>query len=415
MFEKKALLARKSLISKKLFLVFLFTAFSLTASRDRENVQNLSDEIQQASIYIPKVKTRLLKEKTLKNSILLTGELEPICMVDIKSKVQGRVESLCLKDGREASETVQVKKGEVLAVLDSADFKAGLDQAEASKTAAEIAVQMAKTVLKDKQRDKDRMENLYLKGAISLKQKELAVLEHNSCLERLKQAKANLQLAKAALQRAGLLYEEAFIKAPFDGVLIKRYVSLGDLAVPGAPIFRLQKADTLKLLINVPERSVAKIKPGLQAEVQVDALQGKTFISKIEKIYPVIDPLTRSATVELRLDNSQIRQPGAAENMISCREHTSSNCLFPGMFARARLILEKKEKALAVPNSCLLKGRFVYVFKDGTVHLKKIVPGLKENGLIEVVSGLKAGEEIVVVGQNKLSDGMKAEKFLDKK
>lgn len=376
--------------------VFLLLAF--TDSNSKTNTGNkgsVNAELNSQEAYIPKVQTRVLQEKTIKNTILLTGDLEAMAVVDIKSKVQGRVESLTLKNGQEASEALEVKAGETIAILDHSDFQTKLDQAKAGVEAAEVAVKMITMVLEDKSLDQTRMENLFAKGAISLKQKELAVLDYKRSLEQLNQARANLQLSKAVLKGAELLYKEAFIKAPFDGTLIKKYVSLGDLVGPGAPLFRLQKTGELKMLIKIPERILSQMKIGTEVEIKLDALEKQTILSKIEKIYPVVDPLTRSITVELRIKNSS---------------RANQRQLFPGMFATAKLILKKKEKALAVSASSIIKGGFVYVFKEGKVRLKKINLGLKENDQVEVVSGLTVGEEVVEFGQNKLSDGVKAEK-----
>jgi len=167
------------------------------------------------------------------------------------------------------------------------------------------------------------------------------------------------------------------------------------LVNPGAPLFRLQKIDELKLLIKIPERILSQMNIGTEVEIKVDALENQILLSKVEKIYPVVDPLSRSITVELRIKNPLRKD---------------QKQLFPGMFATAKLILEKKENAIAIPTSSVVKGGFVYVFKEGSVHLKKINLGLKENDLVEVISGLTVGEEVVVFGQNKLSDGSPAEK-----
>ena len=389
-------------------VVFLFLSFTdvtdAKANADKTTKADVNTELNSQAVYIPKVQTKILEEKTIKNTILLTGELEALAVVDIKSKVQGRVENLTLKNGQEASEALEVKAGETIAILDHLDFQTRLDQAQAGLKAAEVGVKMSKMVLEDKRLDKTRMENLFVKGAISLKQKELAVLDYKRCFEQLNQAKANLALSKAAFKGAELLYKEAFILAPFDGTLIRKYVSLGDLVGPGAPLFRVQKIDELKLLIKIPERILSQMRIGTEVEVKVDALENQIILSKVEKIYPVVDPLSRSITVELRIKNSPVKETEAIKTKASQKQ------LFPGMFATAKLILEKKERAIAVPASSIIKGGFVYVFKENKVHLKKINLGLKENDLVEVVSGLSLGEEIVVFGQNKLSDGASAER-----
>jgi len=160
----------------------------------------------------------------------------------------------------------------------------------------------------------------------------------------------------------------------------------------------------LKLLIKIPERILSQMQIGTEVEVKVDALENQMILSKVEKIYPVVDRLSRSITVELRIKNSPVKETEAIKTKASQKQ------LFPGMFATAKLILEKKERAIAVPASSIIKGGFVYVFKENKVHLKKINLGLKENDLVEVVSGLSLGEEIVVFGQNKLSDGASAER-----
>lgn len=353
------------------------------------------DQAMETASYTPKIETQLLQEKTIQNAILLTGELEALAVVDIKSKVQGRVEDLNLSEGEASEEAKDVQKGQVLGFLDKKDFQNKLDQAKAGYEAAQVNVKMAEMVLEDKKADQARMENLFAKGAISLKQKELAVLDYKRCSEQLKQAHANLQISQAALEGAELLYNEAFIQSPFDGTLIKKYVSVGDLVGPGSPLFRVQKIDEMKLLIKLPERFISLLKIGSEVQIHIDALKNELFVSKVEKIYPVVDSLSRSATVELRLKNPV---------------KNGQKILFPGMYATANLILEKKERAIAIPASSIIKGGFVYVFKEGKVHLKKIDLGLKSEDLVEVKAGLEAGEEIVVLGQQKLSDGMAAEK-----
>ena len=164
------------------FFLLSFTAVNAESNTNQNQLDktkaDVNTELNSQAAYIPKVQTKILEEKTIKNTILLTGELEALAVVDIKSKVQGRVENLTLENGQEASEALDVKAGETLAILDHLDFQTKLDQAQAGLKAAEVAVKMSKMVLEDKVLDKTRMENLFAKGAISLKQKELAILDY---------------------------------------------------------------------------------------------------------------------------------------------------------------------------------------------------------------------------------------------
>jgi len=158
----------------------------------------------------------------------------------------------------------------------------------------------------------------------------------------------------------------------------------------------LMKIDTLILKIKVPERFAFKLQQNMQATLSVDAKKGSIFTCKVYKIYPSIDPITRSVEVELLVENKD-------------------RALMPGLFAKVNLELEKIENTLAISENSIISRRYVYVVKDDKVNLRQIKRGIQDHDLVEIVEGLKEGEEVVTIGQHKLSENMQIQKYSEDK
>jgi multidrug efflux pump subunit AcrA (membrane-fusion protein) len=195
---------------------------------------------------------------------------------------------------------------------------------------------------------------------------------------------------------AGMKFELSEVISPVEGIIGWVFLDEGAEVSPastspqmGTPIFRVVNMDQVKVVINVIEKDIPKIKMGQTAEISSDAYPDKTFSGKVSLISPVVDRLTRSAGVEITLSN-----PG--------------HLLKPGMYAQVSITTEKTREALLINSySILEKGdkRSVFVIRDQKAYMKSVETGDFGSDLIEIKAGLTPGETLVISGHNRLSHG----------
>ncbi len=189
------------------------------------------------------------------------------------------------------------------------------------------------------------------------------------------------------------LKENSILISPINGVITARNYDAGDMYAMSAPIYTVEQIVPVKLLVGISETDYSKVKKGDSVEITADALPGKTFYGKIQKIYPTVDPATRTFTVEVVVDNKY-------------------STLRPGMFARATVKFGVNN-SVVIPDVAVVKQqgsgeRFVYVLNaDGTVTYQKVVLGRRMGAEYEVLEGLSDGAKVVVGGQIRLKDGIK--------
>ena len=251
-----------------------------------------------------------------------------------------------------------VKKGQILAEID----KAQLLQAQLQLQNKEVELQ--------------RLKSLYEAGGLSKSDLDAIELAYN--------------VAKTQVDN---LMENTILRSPIDGVVTARNYDAGDLYGMSAPIYTVEQIVPVKLLVGISESDYTKVKKGDAIEITADAIPGKVFYGKVEKIYPTIDPATRTFTVEVVVDNKY-------------------KTLRPGMFARV-VVNFGSNNNVVVPDVAVVKQqgsgeRFIYVLnEDGTVTYQKVVLGRRMGAEYEVLEGLKDGAKIVTGGQIRLKDGVK--------
>jgi multidrug efflux pump subunit AcrA (membrane-fusion protein) len=187
----------------------------------------------------------------------------------------------------------------------------------------------------------------------------------------------------------GMDYKPGPVRAPITGVVGKVYVEVGQTAAPTMPVAAVSSfSDRVKVKAAISDADLPFVKTGASAEVSVSALPDQTFSGRVTQASPMVDPMSRSATVEVTLAN-----PGRK--------------LLPGMTASVRLTLERRAGVPAVPMSALFTdGRSRVLVLDGkTVRFRDITTGLRGDELIEVLSGLAAGDVVVTTGKERVKDG----------
>jgi membrane fusion protein (multidrug efflux system) len=274
--------------------------------------------------------------------------------VDVTAKVSNLVTAIRFDEGQ------QVRRGEVLVELDGEQARADLAVANAALT--ESASQLK------------RSRELHVTRVLSDQQIEQIEATHA----------ANQARVAAARSRVN----DTVIRAPFDGRVGLRRVSVGSLVAPGTVITTLDDTRTIKLDFTVPERVVAAMRAGLELEATSVAYPGEVFTGRVDSVDSRVDPATRSVTVRALVPNAK-------------------GLLKPGMFMNVRLSRGAAD-LLVVPEEALVPEQgdvFVYVVQDGAATKRKVMTGQRTIGSVQVTEGLQAGELVVTEGTQKLRDG----------
>jgi multidrug efflux pump subunit AcrA (membrane-fusion protein) len=195
---------------------------------------------------------------------------------------------------------------------------------------------------------------------------------------------------------AGMKFELAEVTSPVEGIIGWVYLDEGAGVSPpspspqmGTPIFRVVNMDQVKVVINVIEKDLPKIKMGQTAEISLGAYPNRSFSGKVSLVSPLVDQLTRSTSVEITLSNPE-------------------HLLKPGMYAQVLIITEKAREALMINSYSILENgdqRAVFVVREQRAYLKSVETGDFGSDLIEIKAGLIPGDTLIVSGQHRVNDG----------
>lgn len=251
-----------------------------------------------------------------------------------------------------------VKAGQILAEID----KAQLLQAQLQLQNQEVELQ--------------RLKSLYEAGGLSQSDYDAIQMQYN--------------VLKTQVDN---LVENTTLRSPINGVVTARNYDVGDMYGMSMPIFTVEQIVPVKILVGVSESDYSKVKKGDSVEITADAIPGKTFYGKVNRIYPTVDPATRTFTIEVKVDNNY-------------------RTLRPGMFVRATVNFGKNN-SVVIPDVAVVKQqgsgeRFVYLLnEDGTVSYQKVVLGRRMGAEYEVLEGIQDSAKVVTGGQIRLKDGIK--------
>jgi RND family efflux transporter MFP subunit len=318
-----------------------------------------------------------------------TGTLEARAEFLVAPKVSGRVEQLNLELADE------VGRGQVVAVLDDAEYVQAVARAQADLEVALASNAEADSLLKIAERELRRIDDLRGRGVSSESQRDVAKADQLAKQAQVKVTTARIASAEADLGAARIRLGYTQVSADWRGgnerrVVAERYVDEGETVAANAPLLRIVELDPITAVFYVTERDYARLKPGQHASLSTDAFPGERFSAEIERIAPVFRESTRQARVELRVANPEQR-------------------LKPGMFARATVMLDRVERAVIAPEQALTTrdgrvGLFL-VGADGTsVTWQEVEPGIRQDGRVQLI-GAELSGRVVILGQQLLGDG----------
>ncbi|RMF54841.1 MAG: efflux RND transporter periplasmic adaptor subunit [Calditrichaeota bacterium] len=349
----------------KFLIFFLFVIFSVGCSH--------KDTTPQDSLTPITVKTVKITAQPILIGKSYPGTVHPFQQVNLSTRLSGWVETINFSEGQ------SVTKGSVLLVLRNRDLQAKVTQAESNRKAAEVQYQNA-------QRDFQRIETLFNKGAATQKEMDDIRAAYVS-------AEAQYQSSLQMEQEAREMLQYSILKAPFDGVVSHKFVEVGDLANPGQTLMVIENTRQVKIRAKIPETEIGSLTTGTPVNVQIHPFTSDVFSGTLERIIPAGDPQSRQFDVEVMVQNPEGK-------------------LKSGMFARIT-VSGKGQNGLFVPRSALirrgqLEGLFI-VSRENKAHLRWVRSGREYGNQVEILSGLNPGELVVVTNVSQLRDGQLVE------
>ncbi len=293
--------------------------------------------------------------KSLANNILASGSLLASEEVELHPEMAGKIIDLNLNEGH------PVTKGTLLVKLFDADLQAQLRKLLAQKSTAE--------------KTEGRLKQLLAINGVGQQEYDVALTQVNSL-------QADIDLVQAQISKTE-------IRAPFNGIVGLKNVSLGAYVSPTTTIATLQQIDPLKVDFTIPEKYASLIGNGDAVKFSVDGFD-ETFTGKVFAIEPRIDEATRSVKIRAQVNNSKAR-------------------LYPGAFAKIDLGLKNIDNALMVPTQCIIpeaRNKKIIVVKDGKADFRKVETGIRNESYIQVTSGIEAGDTIVTTAIMYVKPGM---------
>jgi membrane fusion protein (multidrug efflux system) len=299
----------------------------------------------------------IVEPVSMRDVIFLPGETEASEDVKVAANTAGRVDWIGPGEGQ------KVNKGDLLVKIDVSALKASRDHAEAAYKLA---------------------DDLY--------QRRLRLYDNKIIAgEELEQSETQRTLALTDLAQIKVRYNHGFPKSPITGIVNHLYLDEGEYADIGKPIADIVNIDRIKINVRVPELDVRFVKKGQQTPVKIDAFPDRTLMGTVDFVSFKADPATKTFLVRSMIGNSD-------------------HAIRPGMIGRVAFVRRVITDAVTAPLFTLVdKGgeRIVFVEKDGVAESRTISIGVIEGDRVQITSGLKAGDHLIVKGQTEVEDGMK--------
>ena len=353
-------------IALLLGVCLLIAVIWLARDGENSNSENLKEDATHSKAFPVEVIRGVFEN--VEQTLEAVGSFLPEDEVTVGAEESGVIKELLVDEG------YQVKKGDLLLKIDDEKFRLEVEESEASLKEAISRLEHSQSTLK-------RMTNLFQEGVIG--QQEFDDAKNQASLNQ-----AIVENIRARLRRFKKSLRDTKVIAPMDGVVSERMVSAGEYVKVGADLVKIVDSNPLKLTFTLPEKNAGEIKTGQRVRVITSVYRDETFEGEIYFINPKVDPDTRTIEVKAWVDNSEYK-------------------LRPGYFVDVRVLLEKR-RSLVLPESAVIvrEGEVVVmVVVDGSVKYKRITPGVRYDGKVEILDGISPEEEIVVSGRSEITEG----------
>ena len=346
------------------------------------------------------VYTRPIEKKTIVQAVSASGKIQPVVQVQISAYVSAEITKLPVEEGQ------RVKKGDLLAELDSMRYRATRDGYTAAATAARSQLKLANVTLDQTKRDHERIQSLFEQGLVSKSEVETAKTQMQAQRARVQAARDEVNRASAQLRLAGDDVDKTVLSAPIDGVIIALEKEAGEMVVGSGftrdVIMTLADLSAMEVQVEVDENDVPNVKLGQRAKVLVDAFPKEEFEGKVTAI-------ANSATV-----SAIGTQEETTTFDVTIRLTGKLDGVRPGMSATAEIVTATRDDVLAVPIQCLtmrdpdadpktpvgmmradqLKEVLFYV-EGGRAQFIPVKTGISSDFDMQIEASLETGREVI--------------------
>jgi RND family efflux transporter MFP subunit len=337
----------------------------------------LNTETAQAAM--PAVSVVSPKRTTPADEVILPGNVQPYISSPIYARTNGYLRKWYFDIG------ARVKKGQLLAVIETPEVDQQLQQARSNLLTAQANLELASVT-------KTRYQGLLKSNAVSQQDVDNAVGTYNA-------NKAIVEADKAAVEQYSALVSFEKVYAPFDGVITARNTDIGDLINSGSSsnvktdLFHIAQPGRLRVYVNVPEEYSQGIATGMTADLSLAEFPDRKFQGKVVRTADAINVTTRTLLIEVDVDNP-------------------AGTLLTGSYAEVHLAVPTKISTFLIPVNTLLfrtEGLRVGVVKEGKVVLTAVTPGHDFGDQIEIVSGLKSDDQVIVNPPDSIVSGQEVQ------
>jgi RND family efflux transporter MFP subunit len=320
----------------------------------------------------------------LSEQVTVVGNLIGDATVSVVPRVAGRLQAINVRLGD------RVAMGQRIAKIEDFELQEQVKQAEAAQEVAKATIRQREADLQLALTNAERSRNLYARQLLPKQTLDDTEARYAAAVAQLDLARAQSQQSNARLDELRITLANTIIVSPVNGFVARRAADPGAFVGQNAPIVDVVDISRVRLVANIVEKDLKQIAGGDTATVEVDAFPGEDFEGRIARVSPVLDPATRTASIEIEIPNPGFR-------------------LKPGMYARVGITTTQKKDALIVPINALIdlggrRGVFI-AQENNTGTFRPVRVGIEEGMRAEVLDGLTEGELVVTTGAGSVREG----------
>jgi membrane fusion protein (multidrug efflux system) len=394
--------------NRNIIAVSLFGLAMISCERQRPQEKDIDRE--------PVIVVRVQRPDRIRHPVFVlgSGTVEAVQTADLGFQVPGRVAHVLADEGQ------SVRKGQVLAELDAAEYEYGLQASEGQAGVAQAALEKAQAGTRPEELEQaraayDRAENEYQRYRQLYERKSMAPVDFAKVEAGFRAAKAQYEMAQNGARKEDRAAASSAVKqalaqvdagrkhvsdtrlvSPMDGVVARRGIDPGEMVNAGMPVFSVIDLNPARVRVGIPEADIGRIRVGQAAHLSIPALGGSEFKGTVELVGVAADPNSRTFTAKIAVPNPGLK-------------------LKAGMIAEASVEASGFVNAVVIPGEAIVHdpqgSTLVYVYDPDRhrVHARRVDTGPVIERGVEVSSGLSGGELVVVAGQHKIREGSPVE------
>lgn len=316
--------------------------------------------------------------------LTVVGNLIGDATVAVVPKVAGRLQDVYVRLGD------HVSRGQRVAKIEDQEIQEQVKQAQAAGEVASATIRQREADLALAKTNVERARNLFERQLLPKQTLDDNEARYQAAVAQLDLARAQNTQSQARLDELRITLGNTTIPSPVEGFVARRAADPGAFVSNNAPVVDVVDIRRVRLVVNVVEKDLRQVSAGDTASVNVDAFPGETFTGRITRVAPVLDPTTRTASIEIEIANGDYR-------------------LKPGMYARVSITTEDRKDALAVPSNAIVDvngRRGVFIAGDNnTASFRPVRIGIEEEKLTEILDGVAEGDTVITTGAAALTDG----------